>query len=57
MVLQLGKKHDFERALELFLELQMGNMDLTRVVVAAFMGACIDNSKPRPARQLIEVCD
>ena len=54
-MLQLGKHHDFDRALELFLELQMGNMDPTRVVVAAFLGACVENSRPRPARQLIEV--
>lgn len=53
--MQLGKQHDFDRALELFLELQMGNMDPTRVVVSAFLGACADNGKPRPARQLIEV--
>ena len=53
---QLGKQHNFDRALELFLELQMGNMDPTRIVVSAFLGACVENSRPRPARQLIEVC-
>ena len=55
MFVQLGKQHNFDRALELFLELQMGNMDPTRIVVSAFLAACVENSKPRPARQLIEV--
>ena len=52
---QLGKQHNFDRALELFIELQMGNMDPTRIVVSAFLGACVENSRPRSARQLIEV--
>ena len=55
LAVQLGQRGDFERALELFLAMQMGNMEPTRGVLLAMLSACAATSHPRAARQLVEV--